>query len=197
MRQDDLIATRRDAPASASAGNATIRPAHSPADVEGARALFVEYARWLNVDLCFQDFERELAELPGAYAPPLGRLLLAGPADGPFGCIALRPLADGCGCGASSIARADAGVGEVKRLYVQPARRGEGWGGRLARRIVAEARAIGYRELKLDTLAWMTEARALYARLGFRECAPYYDNPLDGAVYMSLALVSAPAERIP
>jgi ribosomal protein S18 acetylase RimI-like enzyme len=88
-------------------------------------------------------------------------------------------------------------VGEVKRLYVQPARRGEGWGGRLARRIVAEARAIGYRELKLDTLAWMTEARALYARLGFRECAPYYDNPLDGAVYMSLALVSAPAERIP
>jgi ribosomal protein S18 acetylase RimI-like enzyme len=86
-------------------------------------------------------------------------------------------------------------VGEVKRLYVQPARRGEGWGGRLACALIREARAIGYRELKLDTLAWMNEARALYARLGFKECAPYYDNPLDGVVYMSLALSSLSPER--
>ena len=79
-------------------------------------------------------------------------------------------------------------VGEVKRLYVQPAQRGGGWGRRLAEALLAEARAIGYRELKLDTLDWMADARRLYARLGFRECAAYYDNPLPGVVYMSLAL---------
>ena len=89
----------------------------------------------------------------------------------------------------------DCVAGEVKRLYVQPQRRGEGWGARLARELLRQAQAIGYRELRLDTLAWMSEARALYARLGFRESAPYYDNPLDGAVYMSLALASSePAE---
>lgn len=178
MRQDDLMPERAQTEA--------IRAARTPADVALARALFVEYAQWLKVDLCFQDFERELAGLPGAYAPPRGRLLLAGSRNAAFGCIALRPLATAYGC-AKTAAGAD-GVGEVKRLYVQPSRRGQGWGARLARAIVAEARSIGYRELKLDTLAWMAEARALYARLGFRECAPYYDNPLDGAVYMSLAL---------
>ena len=82
-------------------------------------------------------------------------------------------------------------TGEVKRLYVQPARRGERWGERLTQALLREAKAAGYRELKLDTLAWMSEARALYARLGFRQCAPYYDNPLDGAVYMSLTLAHA------
>jgi len=76
----------------------------------------------------------------------------------------------------------------VKRLYVKPLRRGQGWGERLARAIVDEARASGYRELKLDTLDWMSAARTLYARLGFRECAPYYENPLAGVVYMSLSL---------
>jgi putative acetyltransferase len=184
MRQDDLTRERTETEA--------IRAARSPDDVERTRSLFVEYAQWLNVDLCFQDFERELAELPGAYAPPRGRLLLAGSAGEAFGCIALRPLSAGCGPGRS--ATDIEGVGEVKRLYVQPARRGQGWGEALAHAIVAEARSIGYRELKLDTLAWMREARALYARLGFRECAPYYDNPLEGAVYMSLALAPS-AER--
>lgn len=177
MRQDDLIAV------DAAAG--TIRPADSQQDMESARALFIEYAESINVDLCFQDFERELATLPGAYAPPRGRLLLATAPDAIFGCIALRPLASGCGCGSAA---AEPSTGEVKRLYVQPARRGEGWGERLARELLDEARAIGYRELKLDTLGWMTAARALYARLGFRECAPYYDNPLAGVVYMSLDL---------
>jgi ribosomal protein S18 acetylase RimI-like enzyme len=166
-------------------GSETIRPVRSTRDVERARALFVEYAAWLKVDLCFQDFERELAMLPGAYAPPLGRLLLAGSADDAFGCIALRPLA------ASHSSGTERAAGEVKRLYVQPARRGEGWGERLAQELLREAQAAGYGELKLDTLAWMSEARALYARLGFRQCAPYYDNPLDGAVYMSLTLAHA------
>jgi GNAT superfamily N-acetyltransferase len=178
MRQDDLSTAEHGASAE------TMRTARSPRDVEMARTLFVEYARWLKVDLCFQGFDRELASLPGAYAPPRGRLLLAGGPDAAFGCIALRLLESD----RSVAARTGVAVGEVKRLYVQPVRRGEGWGQRLARAIVDEARVIGYRELKLDTLEWMSAARALYARLGFRECAPYYENPLAGVVYMSLAL---------
>jgi ribosomal protein S18 acetylase RimI-like enzyme len=182
MRQDDLTAVEAE----------VIRPARSRRDVENARALFAEYADSIKVDLCFQDFERELATLPGAYAPPRGRLLLAGGPDVAFGCIALRPLAAGCGCGSADME--SSATGEVKRLYVQPARRGEGWGERLARELLDEAREIGYRELKLDTLAWMAEARALYERLGFRECAAYYDNPLPGVVYMSLAIAGGSME---
>lgn len=183
MRQDDHV-TSLDR----SAAVETIRGAASTPDIELARALFVEYAQWLKVDLCFQGFDRELAGLPGAYAPPRGSLLLAGAPATAFACIALRPLdaATGCGCGATE--KPDSALGEVKRLYVQPGRRGEGWGARLAREIIGEARELGYRELKLDTLEWMKAARALYASLGFRECAPYYDNPLAGVVYMSLML---------
>ena len=167
----------------------TLRPARSPRDIALARALFLEYAQWLQVDLCFQGFEEELATLPGAYAPPRGRLLLAGRPDAAFGCIALRPLDAAASCGSAPPARgSDALAAEVKRLYVQPARRGEGWGQRLAHAVLDEARAIGYRELKLDTLGWMSAARSLYSSLGFRECGPYYDNPLAGVVYMALAL---------
>ena len=101
-----------------------------------------------------------------------------------FGCIALRPMAQDGAPGAP----AASGIGEVKRLYVQPAHRSGGWGRRLAEALIADARAIGYRELKLDTLDWMADARRLYARLGFRECAAYYDNPLPGVVYMALPL---------
>ena len=163
---------------------AALRLAATPADVELARALFVEYADWLGVDLCFQGFDQELATLPGAYAPPAGRLLLAGEPGSAFGCIALRPL-EGCeDRGRDAVPE----VGEVKRLYVQPAQRQGGWGHRLGAALIGEARAIGYRELKLDTLEWMTAARALYARLGFRECAPYYANPLPGVVYMACTL---------
>ena len=154
---------------------AGIRTATTPDDIALARALFVEYAQWLKVDLCFQGFAEELENLPGAYAAPRGRLLLAGHAHDAFACIALRPLGDEA-------------VAEVKRMYVQPAHRGERWAYRLAEALIVDARAIGYRELKLDTLDWMTEARALYARLGFRECAAYYDNPLAGVVYMRLEL---------
>ena len=154
---------------------AGIRHATTGDDIARARALFVEYAQWLKVDLCFQGFAEELKTLPGSYAPPRGRLLLAGANEDAFACIALRPLDS-------------TGLAEVKRLYVQPARRGERWGYRLAEYLIAEARAIGYRELKLDTLGWMAPARALYTSLGFRECGAYYDNPLAGVVYMRLEL---------
>ena len=168
---------------------ATLRVAARPEDIELARGLFVEYAHWLKVDLCFQGFERELATLPGAYAPPFGRLLLAGLAGQAFGCIALRPVEASGGSGeAGPKGSAPGAVGEVKRLYVQPSHRAGGWGRRLAEALLADARAIGYRELKLDTLDWMADARRLYAKLGFRECAPYYDNPLPGVVYMALEL---------
>jgi GNAT superfamily N-acetyltransferase len=154
-----------------------IRHAATAADMAQARALFEEYAGWLTIDLGFQGFAQELADLPGAYAPPRGRLLLAGPQDAAVGCIALRPL---------DLVAADGGpVAEVKRLYVQPGARGEALGARLAQALLAEADAIGYRALMLDTLEWMTPARTLYARLGFRECAPYYHNPHPGVVYMT------------
>ncbi len=160
----------------------SIRLASGPLDNALARSLFEEYASWLNEDLCFQGFDAELATLPGAYSPPRGRLLLAGPAGDAFGCVALRPL------------HADAStVGEVKRLYVQPRARGEHWGRRLATQVIADALAIGYRELKLDTLQRMTQARHLYESLGFVECEPYYHNPLGQPVYMRLGL----ADRLP
>lgn len=154
-----------------------IRRAATAAEIAQARALFEEYAASIGVDLCFQNFNEELATLPGAYGPPRGMLLLAGPSERPIGCAALRPLPGG-----------DQGVGEVKRLYVRAAARGTGLGRTLALRILSEARAIGYRELKLDTLPTMGAARALYASLGFRECDAYYRNPLGGTVYMSLLL---------
>jgi GNAT superfamily N-acetyltransferase len=166
----------------APAAGASIREATTAGDIERARALFVEYAHWLDVDLCFQGFADELRMLPGAYARPRGRLLLAGPEADAFACIALRPLAD-------------PGVGEVKRLFVQPARRGEGWGRMLIDAILAAARATGYDELKLDTLGWMDAARALYERAGFVSCLPYYDNPLPGVVYLSLRLRDDDAPR--
>ncbi|MFO1315775.1 MAG: GNAT family N-acetyltransferase [Burkholderiales bacterium] len=148
--------------------------------MDQARALFREYADWLAVDLCFQGFAEELATLPGGYAPPRGCLLLAGPAGAAIGCVALRPIV---------VADApDGTVGEVKRLYVKPAGRGQGLGERLVRAIVAAARAAGYRELRLDTLAHMADARRLYERLGFVSCPPYYHNPLPGAVYLSRSL---------
>jgi putative acetyltransferase len=157
-----------------------LRVADGPADMHEARALFEEYAAWLAVDLTFQGFADELATLPGAYAPPAGRLLLAGPRGGAVGCIALRPL--------PLPGVADGTTGEVKRLFVRPAARGAGLGARLVAMLVAEAGAIGYRELKLDTLAFMRDAQALYVRFGFVECSPYYHNPLPDTVYMTRAL---------
>jgi len=157
-----------------------IRHATSAADVAQARALFEEYAAGLRVDLCFQGFADELAALPGAYAPPRGCLLLAGPPDAAVACVALRPL--------PSVDARDGRVGEVKRLYVRPEARGGALGERLVRMLLDFARAAGYRELKLDTLAEMSAARRLYERLGFGACSPYYRNPLAGVVYMSRRL---------
>lgn len=154
--------------------DALITHAADPAGIEQARALFLEYAAWLKVDLCFQGFDEELATLPGAYAPPQGRLLLARVRDEAAGCIALRPL--------------EPGTGEIKRLYVRPAFRGRGIAAMLAEEVLAAARAIGYARLRLDTLAFMHAAAALYRKLGFVEIAPYYNNPLPGAVYMELVL---------
>jgi len=159
-----------------------IREAQGATDVAQVRALFEEYAAWLDEDLCFQGFAQELATLPGAYSRPRGRLFLAGEAGEALGCIALRPLPD-----AAHDARSTP-VGEVKRLYVRPAARGQGIGVRLARRVIDDARAIGYRALKLDTLERMHEARRLYAALGFAPCEPYYDNPLGSPVFLSLTL---------
>lgn len=151
-----------------------IRDAVSAADIATARDLFTEYADWLQVDLCFQGFAQELATLPGKYARPRGRLFLAGAPEA-VGCIALRPLEE-------------EGVAEVKRLYVRPAARGTGLGRALAEAVVRDAREIGYRELRLDTLPTMGDALRLYKRLGFVERSPYYHNPVPGTVYMSLAL---------
>jgi len=159
-----------------------IRAAATSNDFAQARTLFQEYAEWLAVDLCFQGFAEELATLPGAYAPPRGMLMLAGPPDAAIGCIALRPLAAD---------NASSAAAEVKRLYVRPVARGTGVGRRLVQTVIDGARAIGYGELKLDTLDRMAEARSLYAKLGFSECAPYYHNPIAGAVYMTLSLQAA------
>ena len=154
-----------------------IRDVRVPAEVPAVRALFDEYAVSLDVDLSFQDFARELAELPGEYSAPRGCLLVADEGDN-VGCVALRALAGG-----------DEAQGEIKRLYLRPVARGRGIGRELALTVITRARAIGYRSLKLDTLASMRSARALYSSLGFRECAPYYRNPLPGTSYMELALV--------
>jgi len=151
-----------------------IAPATGPADIEEIRVLFLEYARSLGVDLAFQGFEDELAGLPGAYAPPDGRLLLARLGETVVGGVGLRPFAPG--------------ICEMKRLYVRPAHRALKAGRALAEAVIAEARAIGYRAMRLDTLPGMEAAQALYAALGFRDIPPYYENPIAGTRYCELDL---------
>ena len=151
-----------------------LREAVAPADVAACRELFVEYQRGLGVSLCFQDFEAELAGLPGDYAAPRGRLVLATSKGRPAGCVALRPLF-----------HRDA---EMKRLYVRSQYRGSGLGRLLATTVIQAARDLGYETLKLDTLPQMKAAQRMYESLGFRDTAAYNDNPIDGTRFLALEL---------
>ncbi len=153
-----------------------ICPANTAEHILHSRTLFSEYVDGLGVDLSFQGFAAELATLPGDYSPPRGRLLLALAGNDALGCVALRPIAMGDQ------------VCEMKRLYVRPGFRRHGVGKMLAQRIVDEARTIGYRTMKLDTLSSMGAALRLYGTLGFVRCPAYYDTPLKDTVFMELQL---------
>lgn len=147
-------------------------------DIPAIRALFLEYAESLGFSLCFQSFDQELAELPGDYAPPSGRLLVADVDGQPAGCVALHRVEDG--------------ICEMKRLYVRPASRAHGIGRMLAEAIIAEARAMGYSRMRLDTVVGVMDAAiAMYRALGFREIGPYRENPVPGAIYMELELTAS------
>ena len=143
--------------------------------IDAARELFKEYATWLEIDLCFQNFDKELAGLPGDYAPPDGRLLRAIEDEYIAGCVALRKIGEG--------------ICEMKRLFLRAEFRGKGLGRKLVEAILAEAKQIGYERMRLDTLPpKMNDAIALYRSLDFREIEPYYRNPVPGANFMELEL---------
>ncbi|QIW96410.1 hypothetical protein AMS68_001928 [Peltaster fructicola] len=153
----------------------TIVEAQGEDDFSELKALFKAYAHSLGIDLGFQGFDLELANIPGRYARPQGASLLARSSDGyAIGCVALRPLSEG--------------ICEMKRLYVAPRGRRLGLGRRLALDIISEARKIGYRAMRLDTLSSMTNALALYESLGFRKISPYYATPHEQTVFLELKL---------
>jgi ribosomal protein S18 acetylase RimI-like enzyme len=156
----------------------SLRPAQFPDDLQTVRQLFLEYQAGLGIDLCFQGFEAELAELPGAYAPPAGTLLLACIDGEPAGCCAMRPLYNTDHLNAC----------EMKRLFVRPAFRGFGLGRLLVERMMSDGQLAGYTTMLLDTLSDMETARALYQEVGFVEVAPYYHNPIAGAHYLKVDL---------
>jgi ribosomal protein S18 acetylase RimI-like enzyme len=149
--------------------------ATSPEDIDHIRRLFRAYADWLNVDLCFQGFDEELDGLPGKYASPRGRLLLARAGREVAGCVGVRPLDDG--------------ICEMKRLWVEPGFAGHGIGRRLAEAIVGAGRELGYKTMRLDTMpARLKAAGHIYDTLGFLRIPDYYHNPLDGVVMYELEL---------
>jgi ribosomal protein S18 acetylase RimI-like enzyme len=149
---------------------AQLKQAQTADEIEIARSLLREYQRALGTDLCFQGFEAELSGLPGGYAPPSGRLLLALQDETPVGCVALQQV--------------DASCGEMKRLYVRPSARGSGLGRALVTEILEDAKKIGYSKVVLDTLPSMIEAQRLYEQFGFHDTDPYRPNPIVGSRYM-------------
>ena len=153
---------------------AEIRWAMIPGDIMTVRNLFKEYADSLNFELDFQDFREELATLPGKYAPPLGSILVAKQNGETVGCVAVRPLGEE--------------ICEMKRLFVKPAHRGRRIGRELALAIIAEAKRVGYKAMRLDTVEAMKEASALYRALGFQPIDAYCYNPLPGAMFFELKL---------
>jgi ribosomal protein S18 acetylase RimI-like enzyme len=158
-----------------------IAPVRTAEDLAATVALFRAYAASLEVDLSYQDFEAEMAAMPGKYAPPAGELLLARDAEGkPVGCVGLRPL-DLQGCC------------EMKRFYVSPQGRGIGLGKGLVEAVVEAAERVGYREMRLDTLPSMAGAQALYRKLGFEAIERYYDTPVVGTLFMRRFLARADA----
>lgn len=165
----------RNIPLASAASSLDIQQAESRKQIEVVRELFLEYANSLNFSLCFQSFDNELKELPGDYAPPDGRLLLMYYEAQPCGCVALHRTAQE--------------VCEMKRLYVRPAFRGKRLGLALINAVIDEARTIGYKFMRLDTVEpIMKDAVAMYRRFGFKEIAPYRENPIAGALYMELQL---------
>ena len=161
----------------ASSGFAIVN-AESAAHIALVRQLFLEYAGSLGFSLCFQNFDKELAELPGDYAPPGGRLLLAEYEGQTAGCVAMHAL--------------EPGVCEMKRLYLRPQFRGKGLGRVLVERILAEAREAGYQRIRLDTVEpVMKDAVVMYRRFGFREIPPYRENPMPGTLYLELELAAS------
>jgi ribosomal protein S18 acetylase RimI-like enzyme len=156
-------------------GGLRIEPVSAESQLACVRQLFIEYATSLGISLCFQNFEQELATLPGKYTPPRGKLLLAYDGDQAVGCVALREL--------------DQSICEMKRLYVRPPWRKHGTGRALAEAIIASASEIGYERMRLDTLATLIPAISLYENLGFQRIPAYYDNPNDGVVFMELFLL--------
>jgi ribosomal protein S18 acetylase RimI-like enzyme len=158
----------------AAAGGSSPTLTIASAEPEESRTLFLEYAQTLGVDLSYQDFDSEVAGLPGDYARPGGRLLAARLGDELVGCVALRPLGEG--------------VCEMKRLFVRPGHRGLGAGRALAEAIIAAARETGYTTMRLDTLPQMQAAQAMYETLGFREVEPYYPSPVAGTRFLELDL---------
>ena len=174
-RTDENNPVRSAISANSAAKGFDLRQAESLEEILTIRELFLEYANSLGFSLCFQSFDHELESLPGDYAPPRGRLVLARHEGVAAGCVALHPLEEG--------------ICEMKRLYVRPQFRGRGLGKLLAEQIIREARALGYRQLRLDTVEpTMRAAVAMYRKMGFREVAPYRANPIEGALYMELTL---------
>ena len=170
--QEDL---NQDDPSQGDRSQIALIPATLTEHIEQARSLFLEYGGSLGFSLCFQSFDEELKSLPGSYGPPSGRLLLARHAGHAAGCVALRKL--------------EAGICEMKRLYVRPADRGMGLGRILVERVIAEARIIGYERMRLDTIeSAMKDAIALYRKMGFHEIAPYSAIPIEHALWMELRL---------